>query len=219
MKRAAKTARRASVPILAALAVGAPTGAAAAPRAMIYVAMVTPADERAKTALLDWGSAFKFGLDPLITELSASDPAAVAPQIVLAPVSQAPSLATLKSLSDEGQAVEVSSAISQWTSTYSLISLTVYLGPLKGSLASPVLTLRQKVLAGRYQVDRDALALIALYAWGQASLGASPAANRTAACGYFARARLIGRQIAPAVPEVAPVLRATEQGLAQCRHV
>ena len=204
------------VPLLASAGLLATAGrveAQTAPRAMIYVALVTPADVRAKDALLDWGTAFKFGLDPLITEIAAAKPGSVAPQINLVSVNQAPSVAMLRALSDEGQAVQVSSAISQWSSSYSTISMTIYLGALKGGLVSPVLMLRQKVVADSFRADQDALALVALYAWGNEALRSNPVRNRVLACGFFGRARLIGVSIAATVPEVASVRQAIDKGL------
>lgn len=191
--------------------------APAAPRAMIYVALVTPADEHAKAALLDWGAAFKFGLDPLIAEIAAANASLAPPQIVLTPVSDAPSVATLRHLAEEGNAVQVSSAISRWSQTYSIISMTIYLGALKGTLASPVLSLHQKVLADNFRTDQDALALATLYAFGNEALLRDPAGNRHVACGFFARARLIGRGVGAGVPEVAPLRAAVNQALADNR--
>ena len=188
-------------------------GALAAPRAMIYVALVTPADERAKSALLDWGGAFKFGLDPLIAEIAAANTSLAPPQIVLTSVSDPPSVATLKHLADEGNAVQVSSAISRWSQSSGVISMTIYLGALKGTLASPIVILQQKIVADDFRTDQDALALATLYAFGNEALLRDPVGNRAAACGFFARARLIGRGVGARVPEIAPLRTAVSQAL------
>jgi len=83
--------------------------------------------------------------------------------------------------------LQVLSTVGRFGGQSTFVDNDIYLGDLKGSLPIPYVHISQEILPGRYQIAREALAAVTLYAYAMAVASTSPD-NRYGVCRPLAQA-------------------------------
>jgi hypothetical protein len=149
---------------------------------LILLFVVNPPDDNAKKGVVSWIQSFKNNVRYLLADSTGTSDSGrnikvivstenvddVTPDMLEASFGRQPSL-------------QVLSTVGRFGGQSTFVDNDIYLGDLKGSLAIPYVHISQEILPGRYQITREALAAVTLYAYAMAVANTSPD-NRYGVC-------------------------------------
>jgi len=178
--------------LLGIVAFAPPAPAASNPTTVriVWLFVLNAPDENAKNGVLSWAQAFKNNVSSLLTESSAglgtSNYIKVSVNREFVDDIDRDGLEEKFTKSSSLQSL-ATVATNDGKSTF--VDIDIYVGNLKGKLREPFLHLSQEVVTGRYQISREALAVVTLYTYAMALAEIlPPEINRFGVCQVLDRA-------------------------------
>ncbi|WP_029078399.1 hypothetical protein [Bradyrhizobium sp. th.b2] len=186
--------RRLLAAVLAfALLVTSPTLAETGPTRVILLFVINTPDQNAMNGVTEWIKAFKNNLRFLLADFDSENPGAD-PVFKVQLVSKNVETADTDLLESSFQtqpSLQVLSTVGRYAGQSTFVDNDIYLGDLRGRLKAPYVHFSREIAPGLYSINREALAVVTLYAYGMALAKALPAdSSRYVICKVLDRANM-----------------------------
>ncbi|QIG91131.1 hypothetical protein [Bradyrhizobium sp. 6(2017)] len=158
---------------------------------MLFV--INTPDQNAMNGVTEWIKAFKNNLRFLLADFDSENPGAD-PVFKVQLVSKNVETADTDLLESSFQtqpSLQVLSTVGRYAGQSTFVDNDIYLGDLRGRLKAPYVHFSREIAPGLYSINREALAVVTLYAYGMALAKALPAdSSRYVICKVLDRANM-----------------------------
>ena len=220
LERRSQMYRVAAFLLLAVVAFSFPAPAAPKPEPIriVWLFVLNAPNENAKNGVVSWAQAFKNNVSSLLTEASAG---LGAKNYIKVSVNREfvddIDRDGLEEKFTKSSSLQSLATVATFDGKSTFVDIDIYVGNLKGKLNEPFLHLSQEVVTGRYQISREALAVITLYTYAMAIAEIlPPEINRLGVCQVLERAYQYNRNQLDAIArkDLEPLFTAISSDLA-----
>jgi hypothetical protein len=158
---------------------------------IILLLVVKPPDANAEKGVRSWSQLFQNNVRDLLSDFSSAARRGIRVDVAIKDVEQTPQRDLLEASFGQQPSLQVLSTVGTSGGQSTLVDNEIYLGDFKGSLDNPYVHFSQRILPGEYEITREALAAVTLYAYAMAIAKTSPpGSSRFAVCQVLDRANM-----------------------------
>jgi hypothetical protein len=201
------------------VAVGSQVRPSAADDRVVFILLVQSPDENAKSGMISWSQRFGNNLGVLLADIpmTTSTVSGGRSNVVIRRVDVADPVprSELESRWRSARSLHAVSAVAVQDGKITIIDNDIFLGELKGDLESGYIHVVQEITPQSYQVSRDAIAVVTLYALAIDLIkGLPPGGNQHAICATLEKANLYRNDLTEGLRQgLEPLLRAIQNNL------